>query len=318
MQVNSPEVFEWLDQQPARRGRGLPYAGQQTFLGFPWTQAIAGVELAILGIPFDGAATFRPGARFAPRALRDVSRLVGAWPQGMWPWTYHLSDRHLVVDYGDVTFLPFGTAGVLEATQANARALHEAGASVLGLGGDHFVAGPLIRAAAQTHGPLALVHFDAHSDNWEVKDCEHHGNFLSALVREGLVDPGRSVQVGLRTPQPEGSEFLPLDCDWLTDHGMAAAVTAIKERVGGAKAYLTLDIDVLDPSCAPGTGTPVAGGLSTRECRRLLHGLAGLHFVGADVVEVSPPYDPQQITAIAGATLAVDLLYLLSQARPET
>jgi agmatinase len=186
---------------------------------------------------------------------------------------------------------------------------------VLGLGGDHFVAGPLIRAAAKTHGPLALVHLDAHSDNWEVKEVEHHGNFLAGLVEEGLVDPARSIQVGLRTPQPEGAGFHTLDMDWLSDHGMEEAAKAVKERVGTSKAYLTLDIDVLDPSCAPGTGTPVAGGLLTREARRLLRGLAGLEFVGADVVEVSPPYDTQQITAIAGATLAVDLLYLLSHAR---
>lgn len=315
MQVNSPEVFAWLDSQPIGRSRGLPYAGPQTFLGFPWTQALEGVDLAILGVPFDAAATFRPGARFGPRAIRDVSRLVGAWPQGMWPWKYHLSDRHLVVDYGDITFLPFGTEGVLQATLESASSLHQAGASVLGLGGDHFVAGPLIRAAARVHGPLALIHLDAHSDNWEVKEIEHHGNFLAGLVAEGLVDVSRSVQIGLRTPQPEGSGFLALDADWLTDHGPAAACEAARARVGSGKAYLTLDIDVLDPSCAPGTGTPVAGGLSTREARRLLHGLAGLSFVGADVVELSPPYDPQQITAIAAATLAVDLLYLLSHGR---
>lgn len=316
MQVNSPEIFAWLEQQGApSRSRGLPYAGQQTFLGFPWTQALQGVELAILGVPFDSAATFRPGARFGPRALRDVSRLVGAWPQGMWPWTYHLSDKHLVIDYGDVTFLPFGTEAVFQATLENALALHEAGASVLALGGDHFVAGPLIRAAAKVHGPLALVHLDAHSDNWEVKEIEHHGNFLSGLIQEGLVEPARSIQVGLRTPQPEAL-FQTLDMDWLSDHGMEQAAHTVKERVGSSKAYLTLDIDVLDPGCAPGTGTPVAGGLLTREARRLLRGLAGLSFVGADLVEVSPPYDTQQITAIAGATLAVDLLYLLSHARP--
>lgn len=316
MQVNSPEVFAWLEQQGSQnRSRGLPYAGQQTFLGFPWTQALEGVELAILGIPFDGAATFRPGARFGPRALRDVSRLVGAWPQGMWPWTYHLSDRHLVVDCGDVTFLPFGTEGVLQATLETARSVHAAGASLLGLGGDHFVASPLIRAAAEKHGPLALIHLDAHADNWEVKEIEHHGNFLTALVHEGLVDPHRSIQVGLRTPWPPGLDFQVLDANWLTEHGMAAAVEAIRQRVGQHKAYLTLDIDVLDPSCAPGTGTPVAGGLTSREARFLLHGLAGLGLVGADLVEVSPPYDPQQVTAIAGATLAIDLLYLLSQAR---
>ena len=191
----------------------------------------------------------------------------------------------------------------------------DAGASVLALGGDHFVAYPLLLATAERFGPLSLIHFDAHSDTWDAGDELNHGTMFLRAARDGVIDPATSVQTGMRTPNVSHG-FNVIHADRLFDIGVAAAVAEIRNIVGDRPAYLTFDIDFLDPAYAPGTGTPVVGGPTTWQARQLLFGLAGMNIIGADVVEVAPAYDPTgQITALAGATIAHDELYLLGLAR---
>jgi agmatinase len=180
---------------------------------------------------------------------------------------------------------------------------------MLTMGGDHFVSLPLLRAHAKKHGPLSLVHFDAHSDTWRDENYNHGTMFFHA-IEEGLIDPKRSIHVGLRTYNPEDHGFTILEVPWVHEHGVAATIAEIERVTGGHKAYLTFDIDCLDPSYAPGTGTPVVGGLSTHQATAIMHGLGNMNFVAMDLVEVAPIYDIGEITALAGATLMLDFLCL--------
>jgi agmatinase len=193
----------------------------------------------------------------------------------------------------------------------------DSGVSLLGLGGDHFVAYPLLRAHAARHGPLSLVHLDAHSDTWTSEDY-NHGTMFYHAIKDGIIDAAHSIQIGIRTPNPDTHGLTILDARWLLEQGPRAAAERVRSVVGGRPAYLTLDIDFLDPAYAPGTGTPVIGGPTTHQARELLFGLRGLNVVGGDQVEVAPAYDALgQITALAGATLAADILYLIGLARAE-
>ena len=189
--------------------------------------------------------------------------------------------------------------------------LLRSGKTLLSFGGDHFVTLPLLRAHHAVHGELALIHFDAHTDTYEQGGEFDHGTMFYRAPREGLIDPACSVQVGIRTEyEPLTHGFAVLDADWVNNQGWVSAVEAIRERVGSRKAYLTFDIDCLDPAFAPGTGTPVAGGLASNTALQILRGLKGLDIVGMDVVEVAPAYDHAEITALAAATLSLELLYL--------
>jgi agmatinase len=195
--------------------------------------------------------------------------------------------------------------------QAHAARVTGAGKTLVALGGDHFVTLPLLRGTAQTHGRLALIHFDAHTDTYDEDEKYNHGCMFHRAPREGLIDPARSVQVGIRTDYDRAShEFQVIDAHQANELPVAAIVQAIRDRVGEQPAYLTFDIDCLDPAFAPGTGTPVVGGLSTSRVMRILHGLTGLNIVGFDVVEVSPAYDHADITSLAGASLAQQFLYM--------
>lgn len=294
---------------------GGSYAGPLTFLRAPYTRDLRGVELAVLGIPYDLATTNRPGARFGPRALREQSAFVGEYPWGVWPWEFDLRQRFNVVDCGDVDFNVGYPERMVEQVGRAAGQVLDAGASLLGLGGDHFVSYPLLRAHAQRYGPLALVHLDAHSDTWTSEDY-NHGTMFYHAAQEGVIDAAHSIQVGIRTPNPETHGFTVLDARWLLEHGPRAAAERIHAVVGSRPAYLTIDIDFLDPAYAPGTGTPVVGGPTTHQARELLQQLRGLNVVGGDQVEVAPAYDALgQVTALAGATLAADILYLIGLAR---
>jgi agmatinase len=255
-----------------------------------------------------------PKPRLGPRAVREQSLLVD-YPWGIWPWDFNPFDRHTVIDYGDVVFTAGAVDGMIAAVEEQAGRILDAGVALLSLGGDHFVSLPLLRAHAKAHGPLSLVHFDAHTDTW-AKEEYNHGSMFYHAVREGLVDPARSVQIGIRTPNPDTLGFTILHADRVARDGPEKTADAIRRVVGNHKVYLTFDIDCLDPAYAPGTGTPVVGGPTTAEARAILTRLAGINVVGGDQVEVSPPYDPTgQITALAGATLATDILYLISIAR---
>ena len=290
------------------------YGGALSFMRRRYSRDLASVDAVVWGVPFDTATSNRPGARFGPSAIRRASAIFDGDPQ--YPFGYDPFAELAVVDYGDASF-DYGRHDEVPARiEAQAREIIAGGAQLFSLGGDHFVTYPLLRAHAAKHGPLALVQFDAHQDTWPDDGSRiDHGTFVGRAVREGLIDPKRSVQVGIRTQAPDTfgiSIFSAQDLDAL---GVGNIFTRIGEIVGEAKAYLTFDIDCLDPAFAPGTGTPVAGGLSSREALAILRALVTVDFVGGDVVEVSPPYDHADITAIAGATVAMYYLCLLANRR---
>jgi agmatinase len=237
------------------------------------------------------------------------------WEPKRWPWDFSFRDRLRVVDRGNVDFAYADMAGFARALQNDSAAILATGARVLTLGGDHYVTLPLLRAHAARHGPLAFVQFDAHCDT-DIAEHDHHGVMFHKAVEEGLIDPRHAIQVGIRTwYDPPSHRLQVVDVDRATALGPLATAEAIRARVGDRPVYLTFDIDGLDPAFAPGTGTPVAGGLSTNFALQMLRALSGLDIAGADVVEVSPPYDPSGITALAGATVALELLHVMAAGR---
>jgi agmatinase len=290
----------------------LVFAGATSFARRRYTRDLEGADVVVSGIPWDCSTTYRPGARLGPRAIRTASANLCFGE--VWPWTLDPFDHLGVIDWGDVTFAEGHRDSMVERVEAHARSIVGAGRTMLTFGGDHYVSLPLLRAHAEQHGKLALVHFDAHSDTWD-EDYEHHGTMFLTALDEGLVDNERSVQIGLRTHNGESQDITILTAPWVHDHGADAVAQVIRERVGAGPAYLTFDIDCLDPVFAPGTGTPVVGGLSTYQAQSILHRLVGVPFVGMDLVEVSPPYDHAEVTALAAATLALDWLCLLAAAR---
>jgi len=292
------------------------YGGVLSFMRRKYTRDMNGVDVAVMGVPLDTATTNRPGARFGPRAIRAASSIM-AWerPYGM---AFDPFDRLAVVDAGDCPFdhgRPDETPAKIE---EYAFSIIEQGPALLSLGGDHFVSYPLLRAHQRKHGgPLSLLHFDAHSDTWaDENDRIDHGTMFWWAVRQGLVDPARSVQVGIRTSNPDTLGFNVIDGPEVHAAGIAAVIGRIREILGDRPVYLTFDIDCLDPSYAPGTGTPVCGGLTTHQAMSILRGLAGINIVGMDVVEVAPAYDVGEITALAGAHLAMEMLYLYACRAP--
>jgi agmatinase len=286
------------------------YGGVLSFMRRKYTRDMSGVDVAVMGVPLDTATTNRPGARFGPRAIRAASSIM-AWerPYGM---AFDPFDRLAVVDAGDCYFdhgRPDETPAKIE---EYAFSIIDQGPALLSLGGDHFVSYPLLRAHRRKHGgPLSLLHFDAHSDTWaDENDRIDHGTMFWWATRQGLIDPASSVQVGIRTSNPDTLGFTIIDGPEVHASGIEAVIGRIREILGGRPVYLTFDIDCLDPSCAPGTGTPVCGGLTTHQAMSILRGLAGINVVGMDVVEVAPAYDVGEITALAGAHLAMEMLYL--------
>ena len=309
-----------MNQQNPKRQRfiehvqgGNTFAGELSFLRRKYTQDIDGADVVISGIPFDSATTFRPGARLGPQAIRAASvqlaELIGrAFPFGINP-----VEVLAVADYGDCLLDSGYPQHLVETVEAHARLLISSGALMVTLGGDHFVTYPLLRAHAEKYGPVALVHFDAHVDTWEDdgKRLDHGSMFLRAK-REGLIDVSRSVQIGIRSFSDESHGFTVIDAPTVHQQSQQATIQQILDTVGDHPAYLTFDIDCLDPAFAPGTGTPVAGGLSSAQALGILRGLGKLNFVGMDVVEVAPAYDHAEITAIAAATIAHDFIGLLA------
>lgn len=294
------------------------FAGANSFMRRRYTRDLAGVDVAVTGVPFDLATSNRPGARFGPAGIRRASANLAWGP--IWPWNFDPFDTLAVVDYGDCAF-DHGKPGDIPAViEAHAAGILDGGASILTLGGDHFVTLPLLRAHAAKHGPLALVHFDAHRDLEPDEGGRiDHGTMFRHAVTEGLIDPKRSVQIGIRTAyEGEGAAgdddfgFTVIDAAALAARAPADVAREIVRVVGDARAYLTFDIDCLDPSCAPGTGTPVVGGPSTATVLSILRGLKPIDFAGMDVVEVAPVYDSGEITSLAAATIAVEYLCLLA------
>jgi agmatinase len=283
------------------------YAGALSFLRRRYTKDLDGVDVAVVGVPFDTATTNRPGTRFGPRAIRAASASL-AWCRP-YAWDFDPLDRLHVVDWGDVFFDHGDPASVPETIRAQYGEFVARGVTPLTLGGDHFVSFPILQALREKHGTLALIHFDAHCDTWrDTAGRIDHGTMFFHAAQQGIVDPAHSSQIGMRTHNDETHGFQVLDARWLHANGVDACIAAIRERVGYHACYISFDIDFLDPSCAPGTGTPVVGGFTTHDALRLIRGLAGLNIVGMDVVEVSPPYDVSEVTALAGASIAQELL----------
>jgi agmatinase len=290
------------------------FSGALSFMRRRFTKYLAGVDVAIWGVPFDGATSNRPGARFGPQAMRRASAIFDGDPQ--YPARIDPFAALTVIDYGDCV-LPRGVApDAPEAIERQARTIVDSGAHLVTLGGDHFITLPLLRAHVDRHGPLALVQFDAHQDTWDDGEgAITHGSFVPAAVREGLIDPQRSIQVGVRTVAPRDCGLAILDGDSCADMRGSELAEAIRARVEGRPAYLTFDIDGLDPAFAPGTGTPVAGGLSSVQALGAIWALRDLDWRGMDVVEVSPPYDHADITAIVGANIVQRYLQILAHRR---
>ena len=298
------------------------FAGPTTFARLPTLDSVGRAVVAILGVPFDSGVVYRPGARFGPGAIRAGSKMLRPFNA----WTGVEPFARQVADAGDVACTPFGIEQAIGQIEAAAKATGERADHIVALGGDHTIALPLLRAAAARFGPLALVHLDAHLDTWDAYfggARYTHGTPFRRAAEEGLLDLRHSVHVGTRGPQfsvddlptDAGLGFRLIDGRAIDDRGAASIAGEIRDLVGQSSVYLSLDIDVLDPAFAPGTGTPEAGGWSSREVIAILRGLAGIRLAGGDVVEVAPAYDHAEITAIAAANVVYEMLCLFALAK---
>ncbi|HEX2106066.1 MAG TPA: agmatinase [Solirubrobacteraceae bacterium] len=307
---------------PPDASRAPRYTGIRTFARCPASTDWENADVAVVGVPFDTATSFRPGPRFGPAALRDQSQLLRPWHPVL---RLDVFAALSVVDGGDVDVTPGNaerTAAQIDAALAPVLA---AGAVPLVLGGDHSIALGELRAHARAHGPVGVVLLDAHADTWDAYYGERyfHGTPFRRALEEGLIEPGRSLLAGMRGPlyaasdldEPRSWGFEVVSCEDLRRWTAAEYGARVRERLGGGPAYLSFDIDVLDPAFAPGTGTPEVAGLLPHEALGFLRALAGIRFTGFDVVEVSPPYDgPGQVTALNGAAVAYEMLALAAVA----
>lgn len=295
--------------------RGLSYenafGGATSFLRRRYTKDLNGVDLAFTGVPFDQAVTNRTGTRLGPRALREASTLQPYDPPYGWGMFDPLGEFN-IIDYGDVAFDYAHTPSFPGLLTDHIRKLLAADVGTITLGGDHFITLPILRAYAEKFGPMSVIHIDAHSDLWRDDDMDRidHGTFMYKAVKLGIVDVSRSIQIGIRTECDDYCGMEYIDARSVHEKGTDWVVEQIKAKVGAHPTYLTFDIDALDPAFAPGTGTPVWGGLATWQAAALMRDLAGINLVGGDIVEVSPPFDTTGATAIAGAHVATELMCL--------
>ena len=293
------------------------FAGPATFARLPRRDEVDRCDVAVVGVPFDSGTTYRPGARFGPMAIRQASRLLRAYHPGL---DVEPFASQQVADAGDLVANPFDIDEAIRQIQAGAEAVLADAEHLVALGGDHTVALPLLRAVNGKFGKVALVHFDAHLDTWDTYFGAPytHGTPFRRAWEEGLLLENRAMHVGIRGPLYARSDladderfgFAIVTAMDLETIGISDATERIRQRVGDAPVYVSLDIDVVDPGLAPGTGTPEAGGMTSREVLGILRGLAGLNVVSADIVEVSPPYDQGEVTALAASHIAYELLGL--------
>ncbi|SDN28547.1 agmatinase [Lutimaribacter pacificus] len=286
------------------------FGGATSFLRRRYTKDLAGVDLAVTGVPFDQAVTNRPGTRLGPRAIREASALQS--PDAPYGWGYDPMSEFAIADYGDLAFDYADVPAFPAALQAHIAGILNAGAASVTLGGDHSITLAILKAYAAKFGPLSVLQFDAHTDTWadDNMDRVDHGTFMYKAVKLGIVDPARSVQVGIRTDNPDTMGFHIIDAPRVHEIGNRAVCDEIRAVLGDHPTYVTFDIDCLDPAFAPGTGTPVWGGLSSAQAAAILRGIRGIDVLGGDVVEVSPPFDTTGATAIAGAHVAMELICL--------
>jgi len=286
----------------------------------PHVEDAHGLDVALVGVPFDGGTSYRPGARLGPREIRAQSSMIR-------PYSYFQKvapfDRLNVADLGDIDAPPVSIEKCYEVVEQRIGGIAEAGARPIVIGGDHSISLPILRALARHHGPLALVQFDAHVDTWDeyFGGKYFHGTPFRRAIEEGVIDGGRFIQVGIRGPMYGEDDFdfhrehgiTMIDIDQVKEHGVAWTIERIRTVLTGA-AYMTFDIDSIDPAFAPGTGTPEVGGLTSHEAQQLVRGLAGLPFVGGDIVEVAPVFDgPGQITALLAANIMFEFLCALAR-----
>jgi agmatinase len=291
------------------------FAGIATFARLPRLDEVGRAEVAIVGVPFDSGVSYRPGARFGPSHVREASRLLRPYnpAQDVSPFA-----SQQVADAGDIAANPFDITAAVAEIEAGARALRAHADRLVTIGGDHTIALPLLRDVAAKHGPVAVLHFDAHLDTWDTYfgAPTTHGTPFRRASEEGLIDMTASMHVGTRGPLYDKSDledderlgFAIITSEYLETHGVTAAIERMHARIGDKPLYISIDIDVLDPAHAPGTGTPEAGGMTSRELLRMLRALAGFNIVGADVVEVAPAYDHAQLTAVAASHVVYELL----------
>jgi agmatinase len=295
------------------------YAGLSTFARLPRLEDVESYEVAVVGVPFDSGVTYRPGARFGPAHIRQSSRLLRPYNPSLDASPF---GAHQVVDAGDLVANPFDIVQAVGDIELGATALIAGGQRLVSLGGDHTITLPLLRAMNKLHGPVALVHFDAHLDTWPsyFGAAYTHGTPFRRASEEGLFVPGHSAHVGIRgslydredLTDDKGMGFQIFSCVDMDNVGIDATIERIREQIGDRPTYVSIDIDVLDPAFAPATGTPESAGLSSRELFRLVRGFAGTHLVGADIVEVAPAYDHAEITGVAAANLAYEFLSLFA------
>jgi agmatinase len=300
--------------------RQIPrFAGPETFARLPRLGDVGSAAVAVAGIPFDSGVSYRPGARFGPGSVRAGSKLLRPYHPGLdvEPWT-----GHQVADAGDVAANPFDVREAIGQIETGAREVLRSAEHLVAIGGDHTIALPLLRATAERHGPVALIHFDAHLDTWDTYFGAPytHGTPFRRAVEEGVLDLDCSVHVGIRgsiygradLADDRRLGFAIVSATDVARRGADETIDRIRERAGGRPVYVSIDIDVLDPAHAPGTGTPEPGGLTTRELQMILRGLDGVRLAGADVVEVAPPYDHAELTSLAAANVVYELLSLLA------
>jgi agmatinase len=298
------------------------YSGIRTFMRLPHVTDLSGVDFAIVGVPFDTGGTYRVGARFGPEGIRKESMLLRPYNPAL---EIAIFDVCSGVDYGDLPTIPGYLPESHQAITEGAATLFASSATPIFLGGDHSVSLPLLRAAAAKYGPLALVHFDSHSDLWHSyfggKDT--HGTPFRRALEEGLLDVSRSSQIGLRGSLYDAGDlnmsyeagFHVVTGPELHEQGIPRTIAQVRERVGTGPAYLTFDIDFVDPAYAPGTGTPEVGGFNGAQCLQLVRGLAGVNFIGYDLVEVMPPYDPAGVTSLLAANIVYEFISLITLRR---
>ncbi|GII60271.1 agmatinase [Sphaerisporangium krabiense] len=304
---------------PVDSSRVPRFAGPATFARLPRLDEVGRADVAVVGVPFDAGVSYRPGARFGPSAVREASRLLRPYHPGLDVSPFATQQ---VADAGDIACNPFDINEAVETIDEAASGLAADGTRLVTIGGDHTIALPLLRAAARLHGPVALLHFDAHLDTWDTYfGAEYtHGTPFRRAAEEGLLDTEALSHVGTRGPLYAKKDldddrrmgFGVITSADVMRRGVDEVVDALRQRIGDRPLYLSIDIDVLDPAHAPGTGTPEAGGLTSRELLEILRGLAGGNLVGADVVEVAPAYDHAELTSVAASHVAYDLVSLLA------
>ena len=288
------------------------YAGVLSFMRRQYSKNLEGVDVVVSGIPLDIATTFRSGARMGPAAVRAASVQMN---ELIHPWGFGPCDRLSIIDYGDCWLDSHNPHTIFSSIYEHAKTILASNAKMLTLGGDHYITYPLLKAHAEKYGaPLSIIHFDAHCDTWadDEPNSLNHGSMFYKAIKDGLIDPATSVQIGIRTWNEDFMGVNVLGADWVHEHGVTAVVQKVHEIVGKHNVYLTFDIDCLDPAFAPGTGTPVAGGLSSAQALAILRKFVGLNIIGMDVVEVAPAYDHSEITALAAAQIAVEMLCVIS------